>query len=605
MRGLNQKFLLMLLLLNGLVWCVSLGHAQTKVYLLAGQSNMVGWCSNSGLPPELQQPRPDIPIYWQNYWQYLQPGLGSDSGKFGPEITFGWDMFDSLPDNNIVLVKYAVSGTTLWNDWRATDGVEYVNFINKVNNALSSVDEPEIMGMIWMQGEFDAYPPTSTLSYAQAYEQNLTDFIESIRSDLGLPDMPFVIGQISESPVWTWGDIVRQDQLNVSRTVPNTSLVVTSDLGILADGMHYNASGTMTLGSRFADATLDLEFPVSKASSSTDDATLSWSHAIGDGINRILVVGVVGKDDSADDLEVSSVTYNDVDMDLIEGSSKSVQFSNMYLKTELYYLLDSNLPLTGSHMIEVTYSGNVSKRCAGAFTLMNVVQQTAEAVVTNSSEDANTISSDIITQTDESWIVDIVGSSEQGLFIADSNQQIKRIEISSDNSTAAGSTAHISSAGLTEASWNFGDGNSILVHSAAAFRHARCAISGYIVEPNYAPIEDVLIMVDSGGESSITDPNGYYEVLVPYKWSGTVTPTKYKYVFGPSQKIYNNIVDDQPSQEFEGVNITLYDFDEDGLIGWGDVSIMCQNWLNTGPEGDVNDDGIVNFEDFAELALVW
>jgi hypothetical protein len=52
------------------------------------------------------------------------------------------------------------------------------------------------------------------------------------------------------------------------------------------------------------------------------------------------------------------------------------------------------------------------------------------------------------------------------------------------------------------------------------------------------------------------------------------------------------------------------DLDGDGFIGWGDIKIMCEHWLadlNTDPniEGDINKDEIVNFLDFAELALAW
>ena len=46
------------------------------------------------------------------------------------------------------------------------------------------------------------------------------------------------------------------------------------------------------------------------------------------------------------------------------------------------------------------------------------------------------------------------------------------------------------------------------------------------------------------------------------------------------------------------------DLDSDGFIGWGDIAVMRENWLGTGP-GDINNDGIVNFLDFAELGLAW
>jgi hypothetical protein len=46
------------------------------------------------------------------------------------------------------------------------------------------------------------------------------------------------------------------------------------------------------------------------------------------------------------------------------------------------------------------------------------------------------------------------------------------------------------------------------------------------------------------------------------------------------------------------------DLDGDGFIGWGDVKIMSDYWLDVKP-GDINEDGIVNFKDFAEFGLAW
>ena len=46
------------------------------------------------------------------------------------------------------------------------------------------------------------------------------------------------------------------------------------------------------------------------------------------------------------------------------------------------------------------------------------------------------------------------------------------------------------------------------------------------------------------------------------------------------------------------------DLDGDGFIGWGDVKIMSDYWLDINP-GDINEDGIVNFKDFAEFGPAW
>ena len=237
-----------------------------RIYLLGGQSNMVGVGLNTELPAQLQLPQPNVQIYAAgqvdpcdaNSWGDLRPGLGFNEYCFGPEITFGRDMDAEQPGDGIILIKYSVGGTSLWSDWHAPDinypngGPQYEAFMNTVTTALGELSlgyDPNIVGMIWMQGESDS----SDLERAQAYEQNLTNLIQSIRSDLGVPNMPFVIGQISNQYGYTYGSIVQQAQYNVSQTLPNTALVITEDLTLNSDNIHYDAAGQIALGTRFAE----------------------------------------------------------------------------------------------------------------------------------------------------------------------------------------------------------------------------------------------------------------------------------------------------------------------------------------------------------------
>jgi hypothetical protein len=578
----------------------------TKVFLLAGQSNMVGWCSNSGLPPELQQPRPDIQIYWGGVWTYLRPGLGGDSSYFGPEITLCRDIVDAQAGEDIVFVKYAVSGTSLWNDWRATDGVQYISFMNAVDNALLSVSEPEIVGMLWMQGESDAYPPHSTLEHAQEYQQNLTNFIQHVRTDLGIPDLPVVIGRISQSSVWTWRDIVRQAQVNVSQTVPNTAIFTTDDLPLLTDNMHYNASGTATLGRRFAGAANTLTMPTNGFSSSSEGAVLSWRYAIPDDNNRVLIVGVCGEDDDPCDLVVNSVKYNGIAMNGVPGSRQLVFTDGKCVMTQLFYLLENDLPAADDYRLEINFSAGVNKRCGGAVTLRDAAQEPPQAVATSSSQEANSISTDIAIQTEGAWIVDVVGCSSEGVFTANSGQ-ITEFNIDGNNITIAGSIKPVCLAGPATVGWNLSDSNRAIAHSTAAFTTSINSISGHVHEPNSVPIEGVTVTVDVGGSSDTTDPNGYYEVPVVRNWFGTIAPVKDGYLFGPSKRTYSEVTTDLLSQNYK--DVSNCDLDGNGVIGWGDVGVICDNWLRVGTDipGDIykDEDNIVNFLDFAEFAQVW
>jgi hypothetical protein len=129
-------------------------------------------------------------------------------------------------------------------------------------------------------------------------------------------------------------------------------------------------------------------------------------------------------------------------------------------------------------------------------------------------------------------------------------------------------------------------------------------ITGYIKNECNVPIEDVVV---NGGGQGTTDVNGFYEVWVDYNWSGTVTPSKAHYTFEPNQMSYVDVLAGQQDQNYVAHNI--YDLDYDCYIGWGDVAVIHDNWLETGENipGDFYKDeaNTVNFLDFADFANVW
>jgi len=50
--------------------------------------------------------------------------------------------------------------------------------------------------------------------------------------------------------------------------------------------------------------------------------------------------------------------------------------------------------------------------------------------------------------------------------------------------------------------------------------------------------------------SPTTDASGYYEAIVDCGWSGTVTPTKTRYVFSPFRRSYTDLSSDQAGQDY-------------------------------------------------------
>jgi hypothetical protein len=270
--------------------------AETKVFLLAGQSNMAGVGGYSGYlsgapwttPPYGQGPDAPCPSPYNQplsavkFWNYtpdqnpipggdeIKPGVGTGwvdlqqgygalrnhGPQFGPELSFGARLHDLYPNDNIYLIKYGLSSTNLAANWNPSGGDCYNAFDARVNAAMANLTaagkSPTIAGMIWMQGEDDS----TYLPYAQTYQANLQNFVAKVRGDLHAPDMKFVAGRITYMGEY-WGshascDLVRNAQWNISNYVGNASCIDTDGLEWAYYG-HYGTQGQIDLGIRFAN----------------------------------------------------------------------------------------------------------------------------------------------------------------------------------------------------------------------------------------------------------------------------------------------------------------------------------------------------------------
>jgi len=75
-------------------------------------------------------------------------------------------------------------------------------------------------------------------------------------------------------------------------------------------------------------------------------------------------------------------------------------------------------------------------------------------------------------------------------------------------------------------------------------------ISGHVRTDEGVGVEDVQVEADNEGESYITGSDGYYELILPNEWSGTVTPAKDGWGFAPEERSYNNLTGDQTDQDY-------------------------------------------------------
>jgi hypothetical protein len=193
-----------------------------------------------------------------DHWVDLTGGLGHKPNYFGPEVSFGRRLSELYPDDDIYLVKEGISDSNLAVDWNPDgSGTIYNRFKERVNAALANLSaaglEPEIAGMIWMQGESDALNATR----AANYETNLKNFIGKVRSDLSTNDMPFVMGRILPyfDTVPAGGNAtVRLVQMTIQNQpgIGKVSCIDTDNLQ-LAYGGHYGTQGQLDLGVLFAN----------------------------------------------------------------------------------------------------------------------------------------------------------------------------------------------------------------------------------------------------------------------------------------------------------------------------------------------------------------
>ncbi|RMG04885.1 MAG: sialate O-acetylesterase [Planctomycetota bacterium] len=199
-----------------------------KVFVLIGQSNMQGQGAVSTLDwlgedptyghllSKVKKPdgsfveRDDVWVYYPRREGELKigrltVGFGANDEKIGPELFFGHVVGDYF-ENPVLIVKAAWGGKSLDVDFRPPSaggevGPYYTQTIDIVKQAVAALPEIipdysdrgyEIAGFVWFQGWND-YVNADRVA---AYEKNLACFIRDLRKDLGVPNAPFVVGQL-------------------------------------------------------------------------------------------------------------------------------------------------------------------------------------------------------------------------------------------------------------------------------------------------------------------------------------------------------------------------------------------------------------------------
>jgi fibronectin-binding autotransporter adhesin len=236
------------------------------VFVLAGQSNMDGRAFTNELTGGFafwNQPQTNVLIYYSSHdltnytasWQTLKPGwsTGSDGAslapdQFGPELSIGYVLASANPGRHVALIKISKGGTSIDSNWKPGKDM-YANLTNAVPVALQALaaggNTYTVRGLLWHQGEAD-YGETHDY-----YLNLLTNFIGSVRIHLGLPNLPFVIGEITRDNPNPNYQIIRQAQYDASQIISNGYFVSAMNLPADTAENHFAGPAVIGLGQRF------------------------------------------------------------------------------------------------------------------------------------------------------------------------------------------------------------------------------------------------------------------------------------------------------------------------------------------------------------------
>ncbi len=210
---------------------------------------------------------------------------------FGAEVTFAERMLQLRPGRKVAVIKYSQGATALgtaaspgaW-DWvtgrtynintYANAGHCYAGFFQMTNQALQALQTQghtyTVRGMFWHQGESDAGLTT------EVYKSRLQGFIAAVRADLGIPDLPFVVGELIQ-PYSAYNN-VRAAQWQTAEADPTVGFA--SSAGLVGDSttIHFDTNSQLIFGNRYAENMLPEPYTRKLlAHWKLDETSLSWN----------------------------------------------------------------------------------------------------------------------------------------------------------------------------------------------------------------------------------------------------------------------------------------------------------------------------------------
>ena len=226
-------------------------NTKLEIYLLIGQSNMAG---RAEIELQDKDSLTNVFLYtgiagkeWEkaanplNKYSTVRKELSLQ--KLGPGYTFARKMAEAAGGKPIGLVVNARGGTALA-EWMPGQDLYKEAF----KRAMAAMKYGTLKGIVWHQGESD-------VSKSGEYLEKVAQMIQQLRTDLGVPGLPYIAGQLSEARPER--KVFNSMILMLPDRVAKTG-VVTSEGTATIDSTHFNSASQRLMGERYATEMLKL-----------------------------------------------------------------------------------------------------------------------------------------------------------------------------------------------------------------------------------------------------------------------------------------------------------------------------------------------------------
>ena len=221
-----------------------------KSILMIGQSNMAGRGFINEVPMICNE---RILMLRNAGWQMMAEPINYDRPNAGIGLAGSFAAMWCMEHEGeqIGLIPCAEGGSSL-DDWAVDKNL----FKNAVIQAGFAMQDSELIGILWHQGESDSYGD----GY-QTYYKKLQVIIESLRKELNAFEVPLIIGGLGDflgkngfGLNCTEYELVNEQLLKFAREQENSCFVTAEGLIPNPDGIHMDAVSQRRFGVRYYEA---------------------------------------------------------------------------------------------------------------------------------------------------------------------------------------------------------------------------------------------------------------------------------------------------------------------------------------------------------------